>query len=168
MNLAFVHLKEFSQDIDKCISELDKIVYSLKNMESIQKTNNNPFSNEKGDFYDTIAEMSRYSSLTAEEQMEYHAWRIHENDQQLREIRSHNEGRNIGRAEGRAEGKAEGLAEGRIEGKAEGRAEGRAEGKLDQALNTARKLYYKGMNLEEIAELTDLSIEQLKASLQTK
>ena len=96
--------------------------------------------------------ISQNYSLTAEEQMEYHAWRIHENDQQLREIRSHNEGRNIGRAEGLAEGRAEGLAE----------------GKLDQALNTARKLYDKGMNLEEIAELTDLSLEQLKAALQAK
>ena len=62
-------------------------------METMQKNRNNPFSKEKGDFYDTIMDMSRYSALTAEEQMEYVAMRLHENDQQLRELRAHDQGK---------------------------------------------------------------------------
>lgn len=92
-NLVYVHFKEFTQDPDKCHTELEKIVYSLRNMETMQKNRNNPFSKEKGDFYDTIMDMSRYSALTAEEQMEYVAMRLHENDQQLRELRAHDQGK---------------------------------------------------------------------------
>lgn len=100
LNLVFVHLKEFSQDPGECTTTLEKIIFTLRNMETIQKNNNNPFSKEKGDFYDTLALMSRVSALSPAERLDFHAWRIHENDRLLREARAQKEGHEKGRAEG--------------------------------------------------------------------
>ena len=77
--------------------------------------------------------MSRYSSLSQEEKLAYHAWRIHENDRLLREER---------------------IA-----------AEGRAEGALSEAWKIARKLYEKGLGIEDISDFTGLSILELKEKL---
>lgn len=59
--------------------------------------------------------------------------------------------------EGRAEGRAEGLEAGRAEGRAEGRTEGRLEANLDHA----RKMKAKGMSVQDIADITGLSQEQI-------
>ncbi len=68
-------------------------------------------------------------------------------------------GRAEGRAEGIAEGRAEGIAEGRAEGIAEGRAEGIAKGRAD----VARNLKKKGMSVSDIADVTGLTEEEIKA-----
>ncbi len=60
--------------------------------------------------------------------------------------------------EGRAEGRAEGIVEGRAEGIVEGRAEGRAEEKQSIAAN----LLSMGMTVEQVAQATGLTVEQLK------
>ena len=54
---------------------------------------------------------------------------------------------------------ARGRAEGEAKGKAEGEAKGRAEGRAD----TARRMLAHGLPLEEIAEYTDLSLDQIEA-----
>ena len=64
-----------------------------------------------------------------------------------------------GRAEGRAEGREEGLAEGR----AEGRAEGLEEGESKERIKTARKMKEKGFPIEDISDITGLSIEEIAA-----
>ena len=137
LNLVFLHIKEFTQEADKCLTELEKIIYTLTNMKTIQETKNNPFSKEKGDFYDTVAFMSRYSSLSQEEKLAYHAWRIHENDRLLREERIAAEGHELGFAAGA----------------------------LSEAWKIARKLYEKGLGIEDISEFTGLSILELKEKL---
>lgn len=53
--------------------------------------------------------------------------------------------------------KIEGLAEGR----AEGRAEGLAEGRLEVNLDHARKMKAMGMSVQDIADITGLSQEQI-------
>jgi len=52
-------------------------------------------------------------------------------------------------------GEAEGLAKGKAEGKAEGLAEGK--------LATARKMKEKGLAVEMIAEVTELSLETIES-----
>ena len=59
----------------------------MKNMESIQKMDKVPFSEEKGDFFDTIALMSKVSALSPDERLRYDRWRKFENDRLLREQR---------------------------------------------------------------------------------
>ncbi|BDR55446.1 hypothetical protein [Xylocopilactobacillus apis] len=51
---------------------------------------------------------------------------------------------------------------GRAEGKVEGRAEGKVQGKVEGKQEFARKLMNKGMSIQEISDLTDLSIEEIE------
>jgi predicted transposase/invertase (TIGR01784 family) len=60
--------------------------------------------------------------------------------------------------EGEAKGRAEGRAEGEAKGRAEGEAKGRAEGKTEIALNMLKK----GLSIEDVAELTGLSLDYLR------
>ena len=53
------------------------------------------------------------------------------------------------------------LLEARIEGKKQGLAEGRAEGRAEGVKEVARKLKAKGMTAREIAEMTELSVEEI-------
>ncbi|TAE57600.1 MAG: Rpn family recombination-promoting nuclease/putative transposase [Nostocales cyanobacterium] len=48
------------------------------------------------------------------------------------------------------------------EGKAEGKAEGKTEGKAEKARNVAINLLKIGMSLEQIAQVTELSIQQVE------
>jgi predicted transposase/invertase (TIGR01784 family) len=61
----------------------------------------------------------------------------------------------------RDEARAEGLAEGRAKGRAEGQAEGRAEGERNKAMETARRMKAKGYPLEDIAEISGLTVEAI-------
>ena len=54
-----------------------------------------------------------------------------------------------------------GLKEGREEGREEGIKEGKEKGKEERNIEIAKKLKKKGMTLEEIAEITELSIETI-------
>jgi predicted transposase/invertase (TIGR01784 family) len=60
--------------------------------------------------------------------------------------------------DGKAEGLELGMAEGRVKGLAEGRAEGRAEGKEQDAI----KMIEKGLDLEFIHEITEISLDKLQ------
>ncbi len=50
----------------------------------------------------------------------------------------------------------------RAEGRQEGRAEGRQEGSIEKAYEFARKLILRNMPIEEIYELTELSMDEVK------
>ena len=65
------------------------------------------------------------------------------------------------RAEGRAQGRAEGRAQGLSEGRAQGLSEGRAEGALATAQENARKMKAKGFSVQDIADITGLSAEDI-------
>ena len=68
------------------------------------------------------------------------------------------EGRQEGREEGREEGRQEGLQEGRQEGLQEGREEGLQDGLKRVALN----LLNAGMAIEDIVNLTTLSLKEIQ------
>lgn len=52
--------------------------------------------------------------------------------------------------------------DGYAEGKAKGREEGRAEGAKAQALETARRMKAKGLDIETILELTGLTPDEFR------
>ncbi|MBO5499219.1 MAG: Rpn family recombination-promoting nuclease/putative transposase [Bacteroidales bacterium] len=56
----------------------------------------------------------------------------------------------------------EGLAEGIAKGRVEGRAEGRAEGINETRLEIAKRMLNKGMPEEEVADITALTLEELR------
>jgi Uncharacterized conserved protein len=66
-----------------------------------------------------------------------------------------------GRAEGLEKGLAEGRAEGRAEDRAEGLERGRAEGTKQAQIDIARKLKDRGYAVEEIADITGLTLNEL-------
>ena len=53
---------------------------------------------------------------------------------------------------------AKGMAQGRAEGEAKGRAEGEAKGRAD----TVRRMLARGLSPEQIAEYTDLSLDEIQ------
>jgi predicted transposase/invertase (TIGR01784 family) len=56
-----------------------------------------------------------------------------------------------------------GFKEGLEQGRAEGREQGRAEGGKERALNSARNMLARGYEVSEIAEVTELSPEEINA-----
>ena len=77
----------------------------------------------------------------------------------------------IGLAEGRIAGREEGLEEGRQKGLEEGLEEGRQKG-LEEGFEekeqiVVRKAWEKGFPLEDIAFLTDISLEKAQAIIQS-
>ncbi|MDO4505388.1 MAG: hypothetical protein Q4B64_00410 [Spirochaetales bacterium] len=65
------------------------------------------------------------------------------------------------REEGLAEGRADGRAEGRAEGLTEGLSEGRLQGAHDKAVEMAKKMLDKDMAINDIADLTGLTSEEV-------
>ena len=64
----------------------------------------------------------------------------------------------IAENKGYEEGKEEGIEEGRIEG----RAEGIEEGSKQKAYEIAKKMLKKGNSIEDICDITGLSIEEIE------
>lgn len=62
----------------------------------------------------------------------------------------------------REEGIQEGIQKGIHEGVAKGKEEGKQEGILEKAVSVAKKLFPVGMSIEQVAEITNLPIEQLR------
>ena len=74
-----------------------------------------------------------------------------------------NEAKDEGRAEGLAEGEAKGRTKGLAEGEAKGKAEGLAEGKAEAAMEIARAMKDKGMDIALIVSLTSLDEKTVSA-----
>ena len=72
------------------------------------------------------------------------------------------EGRMEGREEGRMEGREEGRMEGREEGIQEGIKRGIKKGQTETMLANARKMKSYGLAWDMIAEITGLTIEEVK------
>lgn len=101
-----------------------------------------------------LAEIADSKSLTKEEQEKYDNSMMVMWDNYAVYKHAEEKGMEKGIEKGRKEGKEEGKEEGRIEGKKEGKEEGRKE--------FALKLLAHNFPLDEIANLTDLSIEEIK------
>ena len=113
----------------------------MTHMETIIKEKKNPFSETESDFYDRVRNMSTTAALTQSELHAYHQWLKVTNDERLR----------LARAE------EKGLAE----GEAKGRAEGISKGKWI----SAKKMWLRNYSLEEISEITEIPVEELKQKL---
>ena len=94
-------------------------------------------------------EKLKYYSMTSEERNAY--------DEHLNAVMIQNDVLDTAKLEGRIEGRAEGREEGLAEGLAEGRVEGRAEG----IRTTAKGMKDKGIDLQIIADVTGLSLDDI-------
>ena len=64
--------------------------------------------------------------------------------------------------EGREQGREEGLKQGREEGLKQGREQGREQGRISANLENARKMKAKGFSVSDIAEITGLTVEEIR------
>ena len=131
---------------EECTTFLDCWIYNLKHMETLE---NMPFEAQHK-IFKRLAEIADSKSLTKEEQEKYDNSMMVMWDNYA--VYKHAEEKGI--EKGIEKGRKEGKEEGRIEGKKEGKEEGRKE--------FALKLLAHNFPLDEIANLTDLSIEEIK------
>ena len=75
----------------------------------------------------------------------------------------YDDGYKKGQAAGWADGREAGLTAGRAAGMAEGRAAGMAEGTDKANRDNAQKMKAKGFAVEDIAEITGLTIEAINS-----
>ena len=61
-----------------------------------------------------------------------------------------------------------GYEAGSAEGRAEGRSEGMAEGRTEQRNEIITRLHSKGMSLEQISEMLDISLDEIQTILTKK
>ena len=127
VHILLCSLKEVPSRWEDCRTELEEMLFLIKNMENMDDTS---VAYKEGR-YPEVFDAARSSRLRPSDIVEYR-----KSLDRLRDIQrgikyeTENARRKAleeGRPEGLAEGRAEGQAEGRAEGLAEGRAEGRAE-----------------------------------------
>lgn len=139
--MFFLSLEQVSVEWDDCKSEIERLLYLIKNMENLNKKSKPYLSGE----YDEIFNASEIASMVNEELVAYkNSLRMDMERQSALEF-------------AKEEGREEGWTAGREEGKEEGRMEGIEAGKME----VAREMKKKGMRLGDILLFTGLSEQQI-------
>ena len=141
VRLIYLQLPYFVKEADDCINVFERIIYTLKNMDILQRM---PWAAQDAVFK-RLSEIAEVASLDKDERRKY--------DESLRAYRD-----TIAVMEGQF---MEGEIKGRAEGRAEGRVEGRAEGRAEERRDNARKMKADGMSAELIAKYTGLTAEEI-------
>ena len=138
----FLQLPLFKKEADECENQVERWIYLLKNMETLSRL---PWAAQSAVFkkLESIADVG---ALSRAERLKY--------DEALKKYRD-----TISVLEG---ARMEGRMEGREEGRMEGRMEGREEGRTETMMANARKMKAYGFALDIIAEITGLTIDEVK------
>ena len=150
VRLVYLQLPYFTKEADDCETIFEKIIFTLKHMDILERM---PWMAQNAVFQ-RLSEIADVASLNKEERIKYDA-----NMKAFRDTLAVMEGQYL---EGREDGLAEGLAKGHAEGLAKGHAEGHAEGHKVAKYEDARKMKAKGYAVEDIAEITGLTVEEIK------
>ena len=145
-HLFFVSLKEVPKVWEECKTDLEEILFLLKNMD---KMDNNSIAYKEGRYKDMF-EAARINSLKEEEYIRY--------SDSLEKLRETQAGIKYEAMMASREARAKALEEGR----AEGRAEGREEGEKEEKIRTAKIMWNMGLNKETIRTVTRLSDEEIE------
>jgi len=155
LEFHFIELPKFKKTVQQLESLDDKWIYFLKNAENEVEV---PAQLEDEKPLKAAFQILTQSAWTREEltlyQRQVDAARVEASVLDTAKI----EGFTQGHAQGHAEGHAQGLTQGLTEG----RAEGRAEGQLEEKHVIARTMLTKKIPLEDIAEVTGLSVDVIK------
>ena len=131
--IIFAELARFSKPLEDCSSDLDRMLYVLKNSGNLK----NRSGWLRSRIYAKILEACEIARFSEEKRIQYNKDMIDER---------------------RREGELQ--AAKRI-GWEEGREEGREEGSRQARMELAKKLLAKGMTFNEVSEVTSLSEEEL-------
>ena len=146
LRMIYLQLPLFKKEADECENQVERWIYLLKNMETLSRL---PWAAQSAVFkkLESIADVG---AMSRDERLKY--------DEALRKYRD-----TINVFEGvRMDGLMEGRMEGRKEGRMEGRMEGLMEGQRSEKMENARKMKTYGLALDMIAEITGLSIEEVR------
>ena len=144
-HLFFVSLKEVPKVWEECKTDLEEILFLIKNMD---KLDNNSIAYKEGRYKDMF-EASRINSLREEEYIRY--------SDSLEKLRETQAGIKYEAMMASREARAKALEEGR----AEGRAEGKAQGEKEEKLKTAKIMWSMGLPKDTIRAVTRLSDDEL-------
>ncbi len=147
--IIFAEMANFSKAAEDCVTEVDKMLYLLKNIGRMM--------DQPGwlqhEVYTRIFDACEIAGFDEDKLIKYDKDMYDE-----RRLKSEmNTAKRIGYEDGHKEGRADGLAEGR----AEGRAEGMAEGKRELCMS----MLEKGISRETVAEIVGLSVDELEQFL---
>ena len=149
MRLVYLTLPLFRKEADECETNLERWIYTLKNMTTLEDI---PFLTDNPVFR-YLADVADISALSQGERQRY--------DESIKIMRDHISAYETAINKGRREGKAEGRLEGKAEGLKEGLSKGKMEGVKEERMQTARRMKAKGLALEFISEITGLSSEEI-------
>ena len=150
LRMIYLQLPLFKKEADECENQVERWIYLLKNMETLSRL---PWAAQSAVFkkLESIADVG---AMSRDERLKY--------DEALRKYRDTISVFEGVRMDGLMEGRMEGRKEGRKEGLMEGRMEGLMEGQRSEKMENARKMKTYGLALDMIAEITGLSIEEVR------
>ncbi|MCS3556889.1 MULTISPECIES: Rpn family recombination-promoting nuclease/putative transposase [unclassified Sphingobacterium] len=151
--LGFIYLEiiNFVKSEAEVEDELDKVFFMLKNMSTLKTLPRIM----KSAVFQRFFQLASYAKLTKEERTMYDISLKRKWDAEA--VRMYQDGLEKQLKEAKREAK-----KASITAKAEGLAEGKAEGEHNKAIETALKLTKMGLLVEQIAEATGLSIEEIE------
>lgn len=143
VRLVFMEVGPFDKSYEECESFEEKFLYYMKNLPNFAER---PDTHQE-EYFDELLQTAEYLAMDMETQAMY--------EKRLKEMRDIKNVEDHFRRVTLAEGLEKGLAEGRVKGRAEGQA--------SKAREIAGKLLSIGLQLEQIAEVTGLSLEEISA-----
>ena len=146
MRFIFLDLPAFTKDEEACETDFERWIYILKNMEILQRM---PFKARKS----VLEELERLSELAAFSKEDRERY-----DESVKIYRDNLATEQWALEMGEKKGRQIGLEEGIQIGQKRGIQIGREEGMLD----AARGMKTKGFPLEDIAQITGLSMEEIQ------
>ena len=146
LRMIYLQLPLFKKEADECENQVERWIYLLKNMETLNRL---PWAAQSAVFkkLESIADVG---AMTRAERLQY--------DEALKKYRD-----TISVFEGvRLEGIMEGQKKGRKEGRKEGMEMGVLKGRKEGMVENARKMKAYGLALEMIADITGLTIDEVR------
>ena len=139
MRLVYLTLPLFRKGADGCETNLERWIYTLKNMTTLEDI---PFLADNPVFR-YLADVADISALSQKDRQRY--------DESIKTMRDHISAYETAINKGLAEGHSEGLKEGLSKGKMEG------------TIQTARRMKVEGFSIELIAKITGLSPKEISS-----
>ena len=149
LTYIYVEIPKFDKTEDQLVTMYDKWMFVLKNLSVLMER---PAALQERVFT-RLFEQAEVSKFNAQDRMLY--------EDSVNAYRDIINAINTAKKDSFAEGRAEGHAEGHAEGRAEGIAEGIEFSKVE----IARKMLQRGMAAEEVAELTNMTVQDIKKIL---
>ena len=142
LTYVYLEMPKFNKTEDELVSMYDKWLFVLRNLTRLMER---PAALQER-IFQRVFDQAEIARFTLDESRIY--------EESLKQYRDMSN--TIASAERR------GRAEGRAEGREEGREEGRAEGRIETSRENARRMKVKGYAVEDIAEITGLTAEEIK------